>query len=89
MRKYARFGRKLRKLTRQAKICTPPRGDAYIVSADMSADMSGHVWTCLDMSGHGGHRCLDEVLVHVALLHQPGADCENMRSAKIILSPYG
>ena len=27
MRKYARFGRKLRKLTRQAKICTPPGGE--------------------------------------------------------------
>ena len=27
MRKYARFGRELRKLTRQAKICTPPGGE--------------------------------------------------------------
>ena len=27
MRKYARFGRKLRKLPRQAKICTPPGGE--------------------------------------------------------------
>ena len=47
------LGAKLRKLPRQAKICTPPGGDACPVSC---LDMSGHVQTCPDMSGHGGHR---------------------------------
>ena len=52
------LGAKLRKLPGQAKICTPPGGDACVVS---TVDMSGqHVGTGPDMSpdmtGHGGHR---------------------------------
>ena len=46
---------------------------------DMSENMSGHVrtrWTQVP--------CMRKY----ALETSPGADCENMRSAKIILSPY-
>ena len=42
------LGAKLRKLPRQAKICTPPGGEVRVVCLDMF----GHVWTCLSTSGH-------------------------------------
>ena len=42
MRKYARFGRELRKLTRQAKICTPPGGE---VIAKICVLRSKHLYT--------------------------------------------
>ena len=49
--------------------------------------VSRHVRACLDMPGHGGHGCLACENIY-ALETSTGADCENMRSAKIILSPY-
>ena len=75
------LGAKLRKLPGQAKICTPPGGEMRVVCLDMF----GHVWTCLSMSGPV---CPDTVdtgaysMRKYALETSPGADCENMRSAK-------
>ena len=51
---------------------------------DMCLDMSGHVRTCPDTRWTQVH-CMRKY----ALETSPGADRENMRSAKIILSPYG
>ena len=78
------MGAKLRKLPRQAKICTPPGGDARAVSRHVCLDMSGHVRTCPDTRWTQVH-CMRKY----ALETSPGADCENMCSAKVILSPYG
>ena len=79
------LGAKLRKLRRQAKICTPPGAvEVICVSCLDMLDMSEHVprhvrtrWTQVP--------CMRKY----ALETSPGADCENMRSAKITLSPYG
>ena len=53
----------------------------------VSRHVSGHVWTCPDM--HPDTRWTQvHCMRKYALETSPGADCENMCSAKIILSPY-
>ena len=53
MRKYARFGRELRKLTRQAKICTPPGGE---VIAKICVLRSKDLYSRIDFATDG-HIC--------------------------------
>ena len=56
MRKYARFGRELRKLTRQAKICTPPGGEVIAkICVLRSKDLYSARHFSLQTSPHMSH----------------------------------